>query len=120
MPGNEGWPVLAGQDLAQPGDVIGQPGHRELGCGDVVPVGLQALDDGAPTGAVGPGSVHKDDVGQRSHVWNARAWSAFRRPRGAGAGGGVMGGITARLFASVWALRASLKLSSPSTSMMAS
>ena len=31
-----------------------------------------------------------------------------------------MGGITARLFASVWALRASVKLSSPSTSMMAS
>jgi hypothetical protein len=40
VPGNDGWPVLAGQDLAQPGDVIGQPGHRELGCGDAVPVGL--------------------------------------------------------------------------------
>jgi len=68
VPGNDGWPVLAGQDLAQPGDVIGQPGHRELGCGDAVPVGLQVLDNGAPTGAVGPGAVHEDDVGQRSHV----------------------------------------------------
>jgi hypothetical protein len=24
VPGYDGWPVLAGQDLAQPGDVIGQ------------------------------------------------------------------------------------------------
>src|SRR4029453_9877092 len=63
LPDN-GWPVLAGQDLARPGDVVGQPGQRELGCGDAVPVGLQVLDDGAPTGAVGPGAVHEDDVGQ--------------------------------------------------------
>jgi hypothetical protein len=62
VPGYEGWPVLAGQDPAQPGDVIGQPGQRELGCGDRVAVGLEVLDDGAPTGAVGPGAVHQDDV----------------------------------------------------------
>ena len=67
VPGNQGWPVLAGQDLTQPGDIIGQRGQRELGCSDAVPVGLQLLDNGAPTGAVGPGAVHEDDVGQRSH-----------------------------------------------------
>jgi hypothetical protein len=61
--GNQGWPVLAGQDLAQPGDVVGQPGQRELGCGDPVPVGLQVLDDGAPTGAVGPGAVTRTMLG---------------------------------------------------------
>jgi hypothetical protein len=44
---DDGWAVLVGQDLAQPGDVIGQPGHRELGCGDAVAVGLQVLDDSA-------------------------------------------------------------------------
>jgi hypothetical protein len=56
--GDEGRAVLAGQHLAQPGDVIRQRGQRELGCCDVVAVGLQALDDGAPTGAVGPGTMH--------------------------------------------------------------
>ena len=68
VPGNDGRPVLAGQDLAQPGDVSGQRGLRELGCGDPVPVGLQVLDDGAPTGAIGPGAMNEDDVGQRSEV----------------------------------------------------
>ena len=28
--------VLEVEHLAQPGDVVGQRGHRELGCGDVV------------------------------------------------------------------------------------
>ncbi len=37
VPGNDGWPVLAGQELAQPGDVIGQPGHRERGAVTLYP-----------------------------------------------------------------------------------
>ncbi len=68
MPGNDGRPVLASQDPAQPGDIVGQPGQRDLGCGDAVAVCLQVLDDGAPTGPVGSGAVDEDDVGHRSHV----------------------------------------------------
>ena len=68
MPGDEGGSVLAAQNLAQPAHVIGQPGHLELGRGDAVPLRLQLLYHGTPAGAVGPGAVDQDDVGQRSHV----------------------------------------------------
>jgi hypothetical protein len=34
----------------------------------VVAVGLQALDDGAPTRAVGPRAVHQDDIQSVIHV----------------------------------------------------
>jgi len=54
--------VLAVQHLAQPGDVSAQRGLRELGCRDVVAIGLQALDDSAPTRAVGPRAVDQDDI----------------------------------------------------------
>src|SRR5438876_558550 len=53
--------------LWQPGDVSGQRGQRKLGCGDGVAVGLQALDDGAPTGAVGPDAVDEHDVRESGH-----------------------------------------------------
>ena len=54
--------ILEIQHLSQPGDVIGYRGHRELGCYDVVAVGLQALDDGAPARAVRPCTMDKDDI----------------------------------------------------------
>ena len=38
------------------------------GCRDVVAAGLQPLDDGAPAGAVGPRSVHKDDIRLIIHI----------------------------------------------------
>jgi len=59
---DDGRAVLASQHLAQPGDVSGKLGHRKLGCGDVVAVGLQALDDGAPTGAVRPGTMDEYNI----------------------------------------------------------
>ena len=65
--GDDGRAVLAGQHLAQPGNVSVQRGLRELGRGDVVAVGLQALDDRAPAGAVGPCAVNEDDIRMNTH-----------------------------------------------------
>src|SRR2546423_6452682 len=78
--GDDGRAVLGGQHLAQPGDVIRQRGQRKLGCCDVVAVGLQALDDGAPTGAVGPRAVDKDDVRYRVHFSGSFLGSRGREP----------------------------------------
>src|SRR5262249_53185275 len=50
-----------------PRDVIGKRGLRKLRGGDLLPVGLQALDYIAPARAVCPGSVDKDDVRWRGH-----------------------------------------------------
>lgn len=61
--------VRPGQHLAQPRNVSGQRGLWELRRGDVVAVGLQAVDDRAPAGAVGPRAVHKDDVRPDAHQW---------------------------------------------------
>jgi hypothetical protein len=67
VPGDDGGAVLQVQHLAQPGNIVGQCGQRELGCADVVAVGLQALDDRAPAGAVGPCAVDEDDVRSGVH-----------------------------------------------------
>src|SRR5436309_331328 len=66
--GDDGRACLTGQHLAQPSDIIGQCVQRKLGCGDGVAIGLQALDDGAPTGAVGPGAVDKHNVRESGHL----------------------------------------------------
>src|SRR5205807_10394655 len=71
--GDDGRTVLEVQHLAQPGDVIGQRGQWKLGGGDVVAVGLQALDDGAPTGAVGPGTMHQHDIRESIHFFTSFA-----------------------------------------------
>jgi hypothetical protein len=42
--------------------------ERELGCGDVVAVGLQVLDDAAPAGAISPCAVDKHDVRSSIHL----------------------------------------------------
>src|SRR5580658_1308777 len=68
MSGDDGGAVLEVQHLAQPGHVIGQRGQRELGGGDVVAVGLQALDDAAPAGAVSPCAMDKHDVRLSIHL----------------------------------------------------
>jgi hypothetical protein len=44
--------INVGREVAQPGEIIRQRGLRELGRGDGVAAGLQALDDGAPARAV--------------------------------------------------------------------
>jgi hypothetical protein len=68
VPGEDGGTVLEIQHLAQPGHVIGQRGQWELGCGDVVTVGLQALDDVAPARALGPCTVDENDVRSGVHL----------------------------------------------------
>lgn len=59
--------VLEVQDLAQAAYVICQRTHRKLRGSHVVAVGLQAFDDLAPTGAVGPRAVDKNDIRQITH-----------------------------------------------------
>ncbi len=54
MAGDDGRSVLEFQHMTQPGDIIRQRRQGKLGCRDAVAVGLQALDDGAPAGAVRP------------------------------------------------------------------
>src|ERR1700722_17690305 len=73
VPGDDGGAVLQVQHLAQPGNVIGERGQRELRRGDVVAVGLQALDDAAPAGALGPGAVDEDDVRSGVHLGSLRS-----------------------------------------------
>ena len=63
----DGRAVLPGQHLAQPGNVSGQRGLRELGRGYLVTVGLQVLDDRAPDGAVGPRTVDENDIRSNIH-----------------------------------------------------
>jgi hypothetical protein len=54
--------ALAREHVADPRDVIRKRGLRKLNRRDLVAVGLQALDDVAPAGPLGPRSVHEDDV----------------------------------------------------------
>jgi hypothetical protein len=63
--------------------------QRELGCGDVVAVGLQGFGDGAPAGAIRPRPVDKDDVRHGVHVrtFLVRRRSAPRRALEGWAGG---------------------------------
>ena len=67
MAGDDGRSVLECQHLAKPGDVICQRREGKLGGRDVVAVGLQALDDRAPTGTVRPGTVNENDVRSTVH-----------------------------------------------------
>jgi hypothetical protein len=69
MTGDDRRAVLAGQHLAQPGHISGQRGLGELGRDDLVAVGLQALDDRAPAGAIGPPAVDQDDIRPDTHQW---------------------------------------------------
>ena len=62
------WPVLAVEHLAQPRDVVGECRHRKLRRGDAEAVRLQAFDDCAPAGAIGPGAVDENDVRVTVHV----------------------------------------------------
>src|SRR6266704_5981203 len=60
--------VLEVEYLAQPGDVVGERGQRELRRSDLEAVCLEALDDAAPAGPVGPGAVDKNDVRSAVHL----------------------------------------------------
>jgi hypothetical protein len=57
VPDNDSRTVLELQHLAKTGDVVRQRGQGELRCNDLKPVGLEPLDDGAPAGTVGPGTM---------------------------------------------------------------
>ena len=70
--------ILEVQHLAQPGDVIGYRGHRELRCRDVVATGLQALDDRAPARTISPRAVDENDIGSCSHVSGSFLVTAVR------------------------------------------
>ena len=61
VPNEDSRAILEGQHLAEPGDIVRQRGHRELGSCDLVALGLELLDNGAPARAFGPCAVDKDD-----------------------------------------------------------
>ena len=67
MAGDDRRAGLQAQDVTQTFDVVGDGAQSELRRGDVVAVGLQALDDGAPARAVGPGAVDEDEIGRVGH-----------------------------------------------------
>src|SRR5207253_1409309 len=67
MPHENSRPVLAGEHPPQPSDVIRQFRQRELWSRHAVTGGLEALDGGAPAGAVRPRAVDEDDVRLISH-----------------------------------------------------
>ena len=67
VPGNDGWPVLAGQDLAQPGDVIGQSGHRNWGAVTLYPSACKCSMTALQLEPSAQAPCTEDDVGQRSH-----------------------------------------------------
>jgi hypothetical protein len=54
--------------LAQPGDVVSERAERELRRSHLEPVCLEAFDDAAPRGPVGPGAMDKNDVRPAVHV----------------------------------------------------
>src|SRR5262245_6685742 len=58
---------LIGVPIAQPGDVVGERGQRELRRSHLESVRLEALDDAASAGPVGPGAVNEDNVGPAVH-----------------------------------------------------
>src|SRR5207249_11881852 len=60
-------PVLPADPPPQPSDVIRQFRQRELWSRHAVTGGLEALDGGAPAGAVRPRAVDEDDVRLISH-----------------------------------------------------
>jgi hypothetical protein len=62
MPHGDRRPVLTGKHSPQPTDVIRQPRQRELQSSDAVLGGLEAFNDGAPTGTIGPRTVGENDV----------------------------------------------------------
>lgn len=67
MAGDDGRAVLTHQHPAQASNISIQRGLRELGSGHVEAIGLQALDDRAPTRPVGPRAVDKDDM--KCAIW---------------------------------------------------
>jgi hypothetical protein len=64
MAGHERRTALQAQDVAQALDVVRERGQRELGRDDVEAGGLQALDDGAPTGSIRPGTMDETRFGE--------------------------------------------------------
>src|SRR5438128_8561296 len=60
--------VLELEYLAQPRDVVGERAERELRRSDLEPFCLEALDDVAPAGPVGPGAMDENDVRPVVHL----------------------------------------------------
>src|SRR5712691_4621035 len=60
--------VLELEYLAQPADVVGKRGQRELRRPHLEALCLEALDDAAPAGPVGPGAMDENDVRPAVHL----------------------------------------------------
>src|SRR5712691_6440843 len=79
--------VLELEHLAQPRDVVCERGQRELRRSDLEAVCLEALDNAAPAGPIGPGAMDENDVWPAVHLfptpfvelWNHECAQARRR-----------------------------------------
>src|SRR5229473_1422800 len=81
--GDDRGTVLELEHLAQPRDVLGQRVERELRRSDLEAVCLEAFDDAAPGGPVGPGAMDENDVRSAVHcpLPSSSCWNAeFGRP----------------------------------------
>jgi hypothetical protein len=68
MPDDDRRAVLEIEHLAQSRDIVGERRQWELGRRDPEAVGLEALDDPAPTGSVRPSAVDENDVRSPVHL----------------------------------------------------
>jgi hypothetical protein len=68
MSNKDGRTVLELEHLTEPGDIVYQRAERELWGSHLEAVGLEALDDAAPEGPVGPSAIDENDVGPGVHV----------------------------------------------------
>jgi hypothetical protein len=62
------WTVLELEHLPQAGDVVGERAQWKLRRSDVEAVGLQALNNTAPAGPLGPRAMNQDDVRPAVHL----------------------------------------------------
>src|SRR5207244_13225532 len=64
---NDRGAVLELEHLSQPRHVVDERVERELRGSDLEAVCLEAFDDAAPAGPVGPGAMNENDVGPAVH-----------------------------------------------------
>ena len=79
VPDDDRRAVLEIEHLAQARDVVDERGQRELRRSHLKALCLEALDDAAPGGAVGPGSVDENDIWPAVHLRSS--FARFRRSR---------------------------------------
>jgi hypothetical protein len=87
VPDDDRRAVLELEHLAQPCDVVGERAHGELGRPYLEAICLEAPDDAAPAGPIGPGAMDENNVWPAVHCRPLpclESWNAQCRQTGAG------------------------------------